>query len=230
MPKSPTARLGIPRYEDSEDAEFSTQVNAISDAVDAKAALRKEGAGLIAAHTGSGTVEPGEHVLAQTNGAVWALPATEEGVECAVTCATGVESMTVKAGGGAKIYGDFLEGVSSCTLLAGQHITVRSDGTNWFIIAGTPKKESSYSAPTARVAGTEYAASATRPTLVVFTPIINGQKSVEVFVGGQVISKIDSTAGLEGSSNEPLSFIVPPGQKWKFTGSVASAESSYLTL
>jgi hypothetical protein len=230
MPKSPTARLGIPRYEDSETAAFSFQVNAISEAVDAKAAIRKEGAGIVAAHTGSGNVEPGEHVLAQTNGSTWTLPTAEAGVECAVTCATGVESVTVKAGGTAKIYGDFLEGVASCTLLAGQHVTLRSDGTNWFITAGTPKQGSSYGVLTARVSGTEYAPSATRPTLVVFTPIINGQKSVEVFVGGQVIAKIDSTAGLESSSNEPLSFIVPPGQKWKFTGSVTSAVSTYLTL
>ena len=37
MPKSPTTRLGLPRYEDSETAAFSLQVNAISEAVDAKA-------------------------------------------------------------------------------------------------------------------------------------------------------------------------------------------------
>jgi hypothetical protein len=37
MPKSPTARLGVPRYEDSETASFSAQVNAIAEAIDAKA-------------------------------------------------------------------------------------------------------------------------------------------------------------------------------------------------
>lgn len=37
MPKFPTTRLGVPRYEDSENASFSAQVNAISEAIDAKA-------------------------------------------------------------------------------------------------------------------------------------------------------------------------------------------------
>jgi microcystin-dependent protein len=39
VPKSPTSRLDIPRYEDSEVAAFSASVNAISDAIDAKACI-----------------------------------------------------------------------------------------------------------------------------------------------------------------------------------------------
>jgi microcystin-dependent protein len=43
VPKAPTARLAIQRYEDSENASFSAQVNAISEAVDAKACIFLKG-------------------------------------------------------------------------------------------------------------------------------------------------------------------------------------------
>jgi hypothetical protein len=42
-PKAPTTRLGITRYEESEVASFSSQVNAASEAVDTKPAVFEQG-------------------------------------------------------------------------------------------------------------------------------------------------------------------------------------------
>jgi microcystin-dependent protein len=43
MPKPATTRLGLPQYEDSENASFSAQVNAVSAAIDAKACIFVKG-------------------------------------------------------------------------------------------------------------------------------------------------------------------------------------------
>jgi len=45
----------------------------------------------------------------------------------------------VKVGGGAGlIYGDFIEGITPITFVGYQHARFVSDGTNWFMTAGTP--------------------------------------------------------------------------------------------
>ncbi len=68
MPKSPTARLGIPRYEDSETAAFSFQVNAISEAIDAKALIYEQG---VAAARPSATTKGRLYFATDTKALSW---------------------------------------------------------------------------------------------------------------------------------------------------------------
>ncbi len=146
-------------------------------------------------------------------------------------------AVTVKAAGAAKIFGDFLAeaGVTECKLVGMQHLILFSDGTNWFIIAGEPKREQAYGAETSRANNTEFEPSATRETWVT----VNGASSIagawlkmNVFVGGQEIAELTTGPPSPAKPQVAYGFLVLPGVKWKAqveAGVGAKEEESTLT-
>jgi hypothetical protein len=191
MPKSPTTRLGIPRYEDSETAAFSTQVNAISEAIDAKAELRLKNR-IVEANA---TLANLDRAIFQGGGPYTAtLPAVA--AEARVEILSNLTSdIIVKTAGTAKVLGDYVpEGATEVRLSARQHVTLVSDGTNWFIVAGEPKREQTYNAIT-HVGTTATTPSTTRPAIV----------TMQVPFG-------------EASTKETFTFYVPPGQAFQQHG------------
>jgi hypothetical protein len=249
MPEPDTTRLGIPQYEDTEPASFSTQVNAISKAVDAKAAVYAQGvaadrpaAGIAGRYyfatdtevqwLDTGTewvlasplriVEHAASVVASSGERVKATTAITVTTPAAVKDATfGVlangHAVTVKAASG-DIFGDFIEGAAEIKLVGYQHVTLQSDGTNWYIVAGEPKRESSWtgskSYSKAEVeAGVE--PSPTRAAFVVFDAAV----STFSIGGGPLLGN--------GSALADVPYLVPAGQKWK---GASAAEAQYLLL
>jgi hypothetical protein len=139
---------------------------------------------------------------------------------------------------GGKIYGDFLSatGVTSIKLAPFQHVILQSEGTNWLIISGEPKREETYGAFTARVIGTEYTPSTTRPTLVnAYGGVTKGKEFIfKPTVGGVSLGGVNMNleTGELGIVFLPLTFMCGAGQKWKaeVTGTSPVLYSQYITL
>jgi hypothetical protein len=117
-------------------------------------------------------------------------------------------AVTIKTASG-KIYGDFIEGAEEVKLVGYQYLILQSDGTNWFIIAGAPKREQLPVGQDLTKAECEagITPSATRPALVIFYVTAEGESRVEV--EGVLVAPTSLT------SHVPVTFEVLPGQKWK---------------
>lgn len=90
----------------------------------------------VTSHATSFTAKSGELAEATATLTASLPPVAAANQTIGVWCQAGVT--TVKTTGGEKIYGDFLNGVTSFTLALNQHIVLQSDGTRWFIVSGTP--------------------------------------------------------------------------------------------
>lgn len=166
----------------------------------------------------SATVASGETSLFNAS-ATATLPA---GIGSYLTVAAGAGA-TVKIKG-ATIYGGFVNAATEITLPPLYSVTLIGIGASeYLIVGGEPKREQTYGAPTARVSGTEYEPSPTRPTLVI--AVCTGTEAVFV-VGGVTIATVKATA----ESAVPLTFICPAGVKWKANIVFGAVSTSYLTL
>jgi hypothetical protein len=106
-------------------------------------------------------------------------------------------------------------------------------GTEWEVAQTTQSITAAtiagpYGALTARTAGTEYEPSATRPTLVILSLRSTvAQDTITVTIGTQIHAETANAANMPRA----LSFVVPPGKKWKYAVSGGgTCKSSYLTL
>ena len=177
------------------------------DKVFTEKALRYKG------YSGPGTLTAGEFAFQEKNGETFTLPAVGTANQV-IGIYSIVNEAKVTTSGGAKIYGDFISAAGTITLTLLQHVVLQSTGVNWFIIAGEPKREQTYSALKAwskaeAEAGVE--PSASRDAMVDFAAsAVNGLE-----IGGVKV-------GAVGGSKR-----VPAGQKWKATVAV---ETSVLLL
>jgi hypothetical protein len=188
----------------------------------------KERLTTLSVHGASFTAKSGELVEASAAITV-TLPAAAANAVVGVL-ANGHE-VTIGAGG-ALIYGDFVEGKTPIKLVGFQHVVLVSDGVNWFIVAGEPKRENVYGAPTERATGAEFEPSGTRPVFVSMWAFRTAAESysIEVLVGGVEVAKISADA--EANQVRGTSFICPPGIKWqaKATSGSPKVFTSYYVL
>lgn len=186
----------------------------------------------IKSYAGAATLKAGELAFQNTSAATFTLPAASANIIIGIYCGGGALSAKVTTSGGAFIFGDFITGsTATIALTTYQHVTLTSDGTNWFIVAGEPKREQVYSARAKGTSGKEEEPSATRPTQVILEGFNKGAFAMIVEVGGVVLT--DATTPAEasgGNSGQVVSFICPPGIKWKATLSAGTLEYSYLQL
>lgn len=147
------------------------------------------------------------------------LPAAAAGATCSFWAATGA-SPTIAVGAGAKIYGDFVEGVASIKLAQFQHLEMACDGTNWLIVAGEPKREQNASIQTAVTSATPQTPSTSRPAIVFATAEGETAGIFKILVNGRQIFAFQSNPG-----GTPVTFWVPPGMswEWKQAGSVSAS-------
>jgi len=155
----------------------------------------------------------GEMAQFNKNGATATLPSAATanqiiGVEGAAT------EVKVATSGGAVIEGDFIIAQATITLTVRQHVILQSDGTNWNIIAGEPKRAQTYGASARTKAEAEAGVepSVSRLALVVLNAIV----ATEIFVGAVPL-------GGSGATYTQLSFLVPPGIKWKAAQAVGTS-------
>jgi hypothetical protein len=175
-------------------------------------AIFKERLTTLSVHGASFTAKSGELVEASAAITI-TLPAAAANAVVGVL-ANGHE-VTIGAGG-ALIYGDFVEGKTPIKLVGFQHVVLVSDGVNWFIIAGEPKRETTYGARTERTPNTEYEPNATRMTSVVLSYTHAEKAGMEVFVGGELIATPEvGDTEIATLITASISFLVGPGEKWK---------------
>lgn len=158
----------------------------------------------LVSHSGSVTAVSGELLKMAATGTV-TLPAAAENAIVGVFCAAG--ETTIKTASG-DIYGDFITGATSIKLLLNQHVILQSDGTNWFIVGGEPKREDVYQA------------AVLRENEKSFTPSSAGREFVSVFVGKSTLTRVEVAEveiafNLEGEGQKMATFIVNPGQTVK---------------
>jgi hypothetical protein len=176
------------------------------------------------------TLKSGELAEQTKAGETFTLPVATTanrviGVYAAAAC-------KVTTSGGAFIIGDFITAASktaTITLAEGQHVVLQSNGTNWIIVAGEPKREQVYASEVARVRATAYEASATRPTQVILSA--TGKEGFVVNVGGVRVA-IQGGGNTGAGGQTVTTFLVPPGLKWEVeqAGVASTFGSNYLTL
>lgn len=141
MPGTPptSPRFGVPRYADGDTAQFSTQVNAITDALDAAAAKRANVVAVVAGAT------PTDAEVAVTVGGVTLTlsPSPTIGDVVRIVAddsATGLNPVTIQAQGGATIHGRGLgsSGVTQIVLgTPGACVALACvTATKWQVVAG----------------------------------------------------------------------------------------------
>src|SRR5580704_7669625 len=182
-------------------------------------------------HGASFTAKVGELALATGSGTTVTLPAASLNATVGAFAAGGITK--VKTVSGAKIYGDFTAGVETIELTTNQHVLLRANGTNWFVVGGEPKREQVYGARTERALGSTIAApSTTRPTFVIvdvqLTPSTVSGSAVTFYVNGTAVAEVFqqlTASGVDSNVRPSASFIVPPGQTWEAAATAGTAES-----
>lgn len=183
----------------------------------------------IAEHAVSFAAAEGEMVKATATLTV-TLPAPAADATVGVICAAGETTIKMT---GAKIFGDFITGAEQIKLLINQHVVLQSDGTNWYIVAGEAKREQTYSGEKLTVGElAQQMPNETRPSLVTVTAWMPSAGSAAITVGptanffvGEVVA--GSTGG---STKHTITFLVPAGHKWKWTGVVTKLDAHWITL
>ncbi len=183
--------------------------------------LNQKAAGLeLKKQAGSATGESGIIYLMETNATTLTLTATATiNKQVGIICKSGVESVKLKAGAGAKIFGDFLTatGVTECTIRENQHVIVEADGTNWWIISGEPANLNTYEAEKTVSLATAEAGitiSKVRPALLTVMASMGSAQGLEILVESKragFASNINVTGGIQ----VPITVRVGARQVWK---------------
>lgn len=131
----------------------------------------------------------------------------------------GAAACKVTTSGGAFIIGDFITAASktaTISLAEGQHVVLQSNGTNWIIVAGEPKRQTGYvrTKPLLAEAEAGITPSVTRPASVtVFVDFFGGEVGALVFVGGEEMGTLFK--GPTGTVAMPVTLWVGAGETWQ---------------
>ena len=125
----------------------------------------------------------------------------------------------VNIGAGASlIYGDFITGSTPITLLGYQHVVLQSDGTNWFIVAGEPKREQTYTEKTYSKVEAEagVSPSATRPSVVNLLAVgkVSEALVARFNAGASIVGFAQSPAVAGATPGGQVTVYLNPGEKW----------------
>ena len=189
----------------------------------------KEHTLIIKARAASYNAESGELAEQSSSGKTTTLPlATTANQIIGVICTAAECKITTS--GGASIVGDFTV-KSTVTLTEHQHLIVQSDGTNWIILSGEPKRENKWTAQVEKLKETAYTVSETRPSTVAL--------QFEGLGAGVAITLIVGPAGEEtqiaawklAAETPYVSWIFPvnPSHAWKVvTSGTPTIKESHL--
>lgn len=147
------------------------------------------------------TLKSGEYAIQTKNGETFTLPSAATANQIIGVLASGITEAKVTTSGGAVIYGAYVSpGVATIKLASAQTVILQSDGTNWLIVAGEPKREQKYSAVEAFSQAEGEAGitpSATRPATIVMwleleaAPKLGGRGMPIVPAKGAVTYKVN---------------------------------------
>lgn len=169
------------------------------------------------AYNGPATLKTGELAVQEKSGETFTLPsAATANFVVEVFCWTTATSCKIATAGGATIEGDFISAASTITLTTRQHVTLRSTGTNtWLIVSGEPKRTAVWEASVIRESELEYEPSGAREVEVILQASASPVENVTV--GGVVIAGKIAT-------QSTITFRCGAGIKYK-----AKCAGNYLT-
>jgi hypothetical protein len=117
---------------------------------------------------------------------------------------------------------------ATLTLLADQHVKLRSEGANWVIVAGEPKRTAKYTALAALAEATPLEPSATRPSTVNFEVKITKEVQGATFLVGGVNMGTAAVGAGPGAAGFVLPFRADlnagEAVQWKREGSFPPGE------
>jgi hypothetical protein len=179
---------------------------------------------LVKTYAAAAPLKSGELAVQTKAGETFTLPpATTANQVIGVFCMAA--SCKVTTSGGASIIGDFFNNATA-TLTEHQHLRLQSDGTNWLITAGEPKREQTVESKASIGELIPQTISASRPALVTATvwqgsaggaKFLVGPTSVLAASVGEVFE--GATGGANGKST--ITFLVPAGYVWKYAEATA---------
>jgi hypothetical protein len=144
MPEHETASPWLLPYPGATGKVSSGATN-IKELAERTTTIFKEKVLIVKAYSSGATLKSGELAVQGKTGETFTLPAaTTANQIIGVFSGLGITTK-VTTSGGASIVGDFVNG-ATITLTSLQHVILVSEGTNWFIIAGEPKRTNAYSA------------------------------------------------------------------------------------
>ncbi len=161
---------------------------------------------LVKKNEASFSIASGELVLMEKEASEVKLPAATLNRIVGIICANAIVKITVKAPVVQTIFGQFLEKETTITLARNQTVILEADGTNWWIIAGEPKREQLYTVPIAYSKAQAEAGVEPSPLRPTFVTLSATWTSNAVKVGGKQLTVQEGTGA--------LSFWVNPGQSW----------------
>jgi hypothetical protein len=173
-----TTHFGLP-YPVGTDPlkEGAAKAEALANKLD-EVLYEKLGLTPVTVNEASGNGEAGKFYVFKAKSQSLTLPAPSEAAQigCFNLMTEAANTLTVKTLTGSIIWGDFVNGAASVVLAQHQHLMLLSDGTNWYIGAGEPRLENTYSASklyskAEMEAGVE--PSATRPSFVLHSETTN---------------------------------------------------------
>lgn len=147
------------------------------------------------------------------------LPAATSGRTIGIVNATSAEAVKVSAKAGKQIIGGFFEG-EVAELLAHQAIIVEADGSNWYIIAGEPKREQKYEAAKAFTNAELKAGIEVSATRLAF---------VYIFTSALTTIEVDGVSVAVQNGNA-LPYIIPAGKKFAAPASASTGTYAALLL
>lgn len=126
--------------------------------------------------------------------------------------------LTVNSKGGT-FYGDAFWGAATLTLLRGQHVKFRSNGTNWLIVAGGPQSSTAPEGRVERARNTLFTPDALRPTEVLLHVELPGAP-----LGGTILWLDGVETAIGFTSDGHVSFWCKAGQTWEIRGGTAETK------
>jgi hypothetical protein len=171
----------------------------------------------------STTVLAGETVEITATGQTATVPnAVQAGAGALVGLIAGASATEVKVkSSGGTFNGDFTSAASEIKLATLQHVLLQSDATNWFIVAGEPKREAAYTARAEVTFNSKHAPPLpTRAAMVSIdvelAPSGGSGIGVKVLVGG--VAVVELFAAINGTGvRQCFTFELQPGEEWEVT-------------
>jgi len=229
MPENTTTHYSLPYPSGTGAVKLgATDIGELAKSIDTLL-FSGEAARLSLVEHGSSVAAKAGELLKMTATATVTLPTPALNAIVGVICATGETTIKMT---GAKIFGDFITGAESITLLLNRHVILQSDGTNWYILAGEPLR-GGLTTPTIRALNTKYVANATRPAWVTVWMNVAEVFESELLRNGEKLAALRGWG--EGGKEQTISisFMCNPGDEWevkKISGNVLQIDSFQANL
>ncbi len=221
-PAVDTALTSIQTWANGEIGTGNIEAGTVTEAMLAAAVqtlLNVKSAGsltVVKKNEASFSVATGEWVIMEKESSEVKLPAASANRILAVTCANGINAITIKAPVAKTIFGDFLVEETTIVLGKNQHVLLQADGTNWNILAGEPRRTRTMNGPITYTQAEAEAGVELNAARACLVTVYSTSALTSVLAEAQ-------TVAAPVAKESPVTFWLNPAQKWKAAGAAVKA-------